>query len=89
MRKAWIVTVAKNDAAPEIFEYVSARKKIGQMEDYLCDVYEHLYETDHPDQEINEDELRLFLVRVSGIELSLAKAPYALHAKLEMTDAEF
>lgn len=85
-QKIWTVTVANNGAEPEVFEQVSARKKIGQVEDYLCDVWEHLFETDNPDTDIDEYELRTHLVRKSGTEVCLDKAPYVLRAVLETNE---
>jgi hypothetical protein len=45
MAKTWVVTLQSKNSANDtkVIEHISGRKKIGQIDDHLCNLYEELF----------------------------------------------
>jgi hypothetical protein len=82
--KAWVITIEPSDQTTQkrIVENLSNRKKIAQIEDYLCGLYKDILTRKYPDTEIDEAELKSCITRHSGVSVSLDKTPYILRAEL-------
>lgn len=78
MAKAWMITIEPTDKSREkrFVEAVSGRKKIAQIEAYLCELYEQMVPK-------FEGKLQDSITRDSGILTTLDKAPFVLIAELK------
>lgn len=99
-RKAWVVTSQSFDengvlSAAQLVEHISARKKIGFIDDYLCDLYDDMLD-DHQaalaedaEKIIYDDALiRSKINHPSGLEVVLEHVPFRLHAALQDIEEE-
>lgn len=78
-RKAWLLIQETNGEIKTV-DVISARKKIGLVEAYLCDLYNQMFGdgTDIKDK----------AVRVSGQEIIIDNSPNIMRAQLTMVDDE-
>lgn len=81
MPKSWVITIEPTDksSGPRTVDTVSNRKKIAQVEEYLCELYQQMVTND-------DSDLKTAITRKSGFITSLEKAPYLLKAELANTD---
>ena len=75
-QKAWIVTLETSEMNRVIIDVQNARKKIGQIDQYLGEIFYLLW----------PHEVIVPAQRLSGVELMIEKEPYILRAQLAEID---
>jgi len=82
MAKSWVITIEPTDksSGPRTVDTLTNRKKIAQVEEYLCELYKQMVTSDTSD-------LKTAITRKSGFITSFEKAPYILRAELANTEA--
>lgn len=78
MAKAWMITIEPTDKSREkrLVEAVSGRKKIAQIEAYMCELYQQMVPK-------FEGDLKESIIRDSGVITTLDKEPFVLVAELK------
>lgn len=99
-QKTWVVTFQSLDgngalSEPQLVEHISARKKIGFIDDYLCDLYEDMLDEHEAAIQDNENPvvfddalIRSKIIHPSGTEVILDYAPFSLKATLQTIEQE-
>ena len=86
--KSWVISYALSTEPDkkDVIEHLSNRKKIAQIEEYLCELYGEIMLKEMPETEFDATDLKSGLTRKSGTETALEKAPYIVYAELIETD---
>ena len=86
--KSWVISYAPFEAPDkkEVIKHLSSRKKIGQVEEYLHQLYADIMAKEMPDAPFSPSWLNGAITRKSGIETVVQKAPYIVYAELVETD---
>lgn len=79
MAKTWVITIEPTDqsAGPRTVDTISGRKKIAQVEEYLCEMFVQMMPN------ADKDDLVHFINRQDGSVTRLHKAPYTIKAELQ------
>lgn len=82
-QKAWIITLEAAEQKTKILDVVNARRKIEQLNAYLCTVYNALFARDG----LDKDAVRKAITHHSGSDLSVTRGAYVLRAQLAEIEA--